>query len=111
MGMRPGRPPLWEDSIGEAAKPEEVSDVPRVDPKGDERDHFMERLAWAVRSAREERGWTQEALSRRTGIPVKTISRIESSWARSRYKRRPQMETIRKLVEALKIKEWELSGW
>lgn len=67
---------------------------------------FNRRFSEAVWSARVDCGWTQVELSRRTGIPVKTISRIETFIiGHDSYKRRPHMVTIKKLVDVLEIDE------
>lgn len=121
MGSAHDKSPMWEDRIGELDTPpdstyeldamtETLSPEPPLNPKEAAREEFLMVLADVVRFHRYLCGWTQKELSERTGIPIKTISRIESASYGSRYRRRPHVETIRKLVVALRIEEWKLSG-
>jgi transcriptional regulator with XRE-family HTH domain len=60
------------------------------------------RLKWA----RDRHAWTQADLAQASGVPVVTISRIES-----RRIDRPRQSTIRKLAGALQIDPgWLLTG-
>lgn len=52
-----------------------------------------------LRLARERRVLSQDALSKRSGVPIVTISRIEND----RYEQRPRPSTLRKLADALEV--------
>ena len=56
-----------------------------------------QKLGANVRSARHERGWTQEDLSGKTGLAVVQISRIE------RGKREIRLSTLIRLIDGLDI--------
>jgi len=67
----------------------------------------MDTIGERVRTARERRFMTQEALSQQTGITEATISRIEND----RGERRPRLGTIKRLADALGADaEWILFG-
>lgn len=54
-------------------------------------------LAAAVRRLREDRGLTTEALARRAGVTISTISQLE------RAKSEPGWMTVRRVAEALDL--------
>ena len=67
----------------------------------------MSTIGERVRRARDRRVWTQEDLSRASGVPVVTISRIEND----RPENRPRQSTIRRLADALGVDPaWLLLG-
>ena len=57
----------------------------------------LERFGQNVRAARLARSWTQEELSRRTGLAVVQISRIE------RARREVRLTTLLRLMAALEV--------
>ena len=57
----------------------------------------MEELAIRVKSLREDRGWTQTELGRRSNVPQSAIHYIESGI------RNPRADTLRKLAAALGV--------
>lgn len=57
----------------------------------------LERFAANLKAARAERGWSQEDLSRATGLHTTAISKME------RGKRAPRFPTIVILAEALEV--------
>lgn len=72
-----------------------------VDPTWErqERQHeqaYRRRLGTAVRTLRDERGWTRESLAERAGVGVATLERIENGREHS-----STMDTIRKIAKAL----------
>jgi transcriptional regulator with XRE-family HTH domain len=60
-------------------------------------DDAIQQFGENVRSARHERGWTQEDLSARTGLAVVQISRIE------RGKREIRLTTLIRLLDAFDV--------
>lgn len=58
------------------------------------------RLGTAVRTLRNERGWTRESLAERAGVGVATLERIENGREHS-----STMETIKKIAKALGV-DW-----
>jgi transcriptional regulator with XRE-family HTH domain len=57
----------------------------------------LERFAANLKAARAERGWSQEDLSRATGLHTTAISKME------RANRAPRFPTIVTLAEALNV--------
>lgn len=57
----------------------------------------MDTIGQRLRTARERRFMTQEALSQQTGITEATISRIEND----RGEKRPRLSTVKRLADAL----------
>lgn len=55
-------------------------------------------LGRLIRSLREQKGWTQEALAQETGISVRTIQRLEGEGTK-----RPQAANLRSLAEAFGV--------
>ena len=60
---------------------------------------FVSNLGEIIRTARKDRGLSQEALAYRVGLEQTAISKIE------RGKERPSAEKLRKLVEVLALPE------
>jgi transcriptional regulator with XRE-family HTH domain len=60
-------------------------------------DDAIQQFGENVRTARHERGWTQEDLSARTGLAVVQISRIE------RGKREIRLTTLIRLLDAFDV--------
>jgi ribosome-binding protein aMBF1 (putative translation factor) len=97
---------FWEDQL----KADRRS-TPAPKPKGKKRkpkptdwSKLNRELSKVLSHARKDRGWTQVELSRRSGVPVKTISRLENAHKAETYTRRPHAETIKKLADALNIR-------
>jgi transcriptional regulator with XRE-family HTH domain len=67
-------------------------------------DDAIQQFGENVRSARHERGWTQEDLSARTGLAVVQISRIE------RGKREIRLTTLIRLLDAFDMPVEALLG-
>jgi transcriptional regulator with XRE-family HTH domain len=64
----------------------------------------METNMEALKQLREERGWSQLELSRRSGVDNAVISLVESG------KRSPSLTTLRKLAKAMEVDMAELFG-
>jgi transcriptional regulator with XRE-family HTH domain len=60
------------------------------------------RLAQGIKALRAERKWTQEQLSRKSGLHATEISRIESG------ERSPHLKTLQKVAAGLKVPCWFL---
>jgi transcriptional regulator with XRE-family HTH domain len=58
-----------------------------------------------LRHERESRGWTQQQLAAKAGVPQETISRLETGKHRG-----PQMAVAVKLAQALKVSLDYLAG-
>ncbi len=65
-------------------------------------DRLLVGLGKAIRELRTERGWSQEELSLRTGVHRNYIGGIE------RAERKPTVETVAVLADALGVKTSEL---
>jgi transcriptional regulator with XRE-family HTH domain len=65
-------------------------------------DRLLVGLGKAIRELRTERGWSQEELSLRTGVHRNYIGGIE------RAERKPTVETVAVLAEALGVRTSEL---
>ncbi len=62
----------------------------------------LKRMAKRLKQLRADRGWSQEELSRRSGVSRTHIARIETA------KMEPTLGVIEKLAKALKVKPGEL---
>lgn len=56
-----------------------------------------------IQICRGAKNWTQEDLSNASGVTEATISRLENG----HHKRRPNVETVQKLADALEVE----AGW
>ena len=65
---------------------------------------LLQGLGKAIRELRAERGWSQEELSLRTGVHRNYIGGIE------RAERKPTLETVAVLAQALGVTASELIG-
>jgi transcriptional regulator with XRE-family HTH domain len=77
-----------------------VSSVPKVPLPAD----IDADLARALRSLREQRGRSQEALAHEAGVTLRTLQRIERSQSN------PTWSTIRRIAGALDVTLTELAG-
>jgi len=59
----------------------------------------MELVGQRVKRLRDRRVWTQEQLAEKSGVPVVTISRLETGWGSIT----PRQSTVVKLAEALDV--------
>lgn len=59
----------------------------------------METVGQRLKRLRDRQVWTQDDLAARSGVPVVTISRIETGWSSST----PRQSTVAKLAEALGV--------
>lgn len=59
-------------------------------------------LGFAVRTAREAAGLTQDVLAKRSGVAQSTISQLEQGEAR------PRIDTLASLAKAIGLPLWEL---
>lgn len=69
-----------------------------------DREASLEAFGQRVRAARHAQGWTQEQLSRNTGLAVVQVSRIE------RGKREVRLTTVLRLIAALQVTPDDLLG-
>jgi transcriptional regulator with XRE-family HTH domain len=60
------------------------------------------RRGMKIKTLREDRGWTQEALAKKVGVARVTIARIEIGHSR------PSLELIERLAKALRVTLAEL---
>jgi len=61
-------------------------------------------LADVVRTARKQRGWSQQDLARRAGVTIGVVSNLE------RMRAKPQLGNRRRILRALEIEEPESVG-
>lgn len=83
-------------------KREDVRTVPMFDPPRKGRpaklQNWVDWISGRVQNLREKKGWTQEVLASRSGLPQSHISRIEGG------KLSPSRKTVEKLARALGVR-------
>lgn len=63
----------------------------------------LERIGKTIKKFRKEKGWRQDELAEKSGVPMSTITKIEAGFIKN-----PSIEKMAKIAKALEITVDEL---